>query len=142
MTTTTHSIEGAAPLTEHGVVHTTQVTLKYLYGIVPIVAGADKFTNLLTQWENYLHPQLVSLSHLSAATFMHLVGIIEIIAGIIVFVKPRIGAFIVMIWLIAIALQLILQGRYLDIAVRDLLLALGGALTLARLTPFVERDGG
>ena len=68
---------------------------------------------------------------------MQIVGVIEIVAGIIVFAKPRIGAWIVMLWLIAIALQLLAQGHYLDIAVRDLVLALGGALTLARLTPYV-----
>lgn len=70
---------------------------------------------------------------------MRLVGVIEIIAGIIVFLKPRVGGFIVMAWLIAIALQLIDIGQYLDVAVRDLVIAIGGALTLTRLSAFEEK---
>jgi hypothetical protein len=124
------------PATESEVVHSSYTLLKYLFGLVPIIAGADKFTNLLARWEEYLNPMIPQMLNLSPHTFMLVVGVIEIIAGIIVFAKPRLGAFIVMAWLIAIALQLILWGRYLDIAVRDLVMALGGALTLARLAPF------
>jgi uncharacterized membrane protein YphA (DoxX/SURF4 family) len=127
--------------TEHQTVHSIQLTLKYIYALVPIIAGADKFTNLLTRWENYLNPHFVSLTGLSPSTFMHLVGIIEIVAGLIVFAKPRIGGAIVMLWLLAIALQLIVGGGYYDIAVRDIVLALGGALTLVRLTPYVTTAG-
>jgi hypothetical protein len=130
------SLAAQAPA-EHQVVRSTQATLKVLFGIVPIVAGADKFTNLLAHWEDYLNPHLAALAPFSPHVFMQIVGVIEIVAGIIVFAKPRIGAWIVMLWLIAIALQLLAQGHYLDIAVRDLVLALGGALTLARLTPYV-----
>lgn len=132
--TTTGTLSAGASATEHQAVHATQLTLKYLFGLVPIVAGADKFTNLLTHWKNYLNPHLATI--ISPAVFMRLVGVIEIIAGILVLLKPRIGAYVVMAWLLAIALQLIVQGQYLDVAVRDIVLALGGALTLARLTPF------
>jgi hypothetical protein len=72
---------------------------------------------------------------------MHLVGVIEIIAGILVFVRPRLGGFVVMGWLLAIALQLLVWGQFLDIAVRDIVIALSGPLILARLTPFVLPGG-
>ena len=65
--------------------------------------------------------------------FMKIVGVIEIAAGIIVLARPLIGAYVVMVWLICIALQLIIGGHYFDVAVRDLVMAVG-ALTLARLT--------
>ena len=120
--------------------HTIQQTLKWLLGLVPIVAGADKFFNFLADWEAYLNPLALRIVPMSAGGFMRLVGIIEIAAGIIVFMKPRVGGFIVMAWLIAIALQLVLMGQYLDIAVRDLVIAIGGALTLARLSPFEEKS--
>lgn len=107
-------------------------TLKLTFGIVPIVAGLDKFTNLLTNWVDYLGNNK-SMIPIDPLTFMKIVGVIEIIAGIIVLVRPRIGAYIVMAWLIAIALQLLVGGHYFDVAVRDLVMAVG-ALTLARLT--------
>lgn len=137
---TTYSLHpsSSTPVTEFEAVHGSYSLLKYLYGLVPIIAGADKFTNFLAHWEEYLNPMIPQFLHLSPHAFMLVVGVIEIVAGIVVFVKPRLGAFIVMAWLIAIALQLILWGRYLDIAVRDLVMALGGALTLARLTPFAH----
>ncbi len=117
------------------VVSSTQATLRYIFTIVPIVAGADKFLNLLADWESYLSPFVLNVIPVSAATFMYAVGIIEIVAGVPVWLRPRLGGFVVMAWLIAIALQLILSGHYLDVAVRDLVIALAGALTLARLTP-------
>lgn len=107
-----------------------QNILKLTFGIVPIVAGLDKFTNLLTHWVDYLDKALVPFD---ALVFMKIVGIIEIVAGIIVLVKPLIGAYIVMIWLICIALQLIIGGHYFDVAVRDLVMAIA-AYTLAQLT--------
>lgn len=107
-----------------------QQTLKLTFGIVPIVAGLDKFTNLLTNWVDYLNKALIPFDPL---VFMKVVGVIEIIAGLIVLVRPLIGAYIVMAWLICIALQLILGGHYFDVAVRDLVMAIG-AYTLAQLT--------
>ncbi len=124
---------------EDHVVHTVQLTTKWLFGLVPIIAGADKFFNLLANWEHYLNPLALRILPLSPVGFMHLVGVVEIVAGIIVFIKPRVGGFIVMAWLLAIALQLVLWGQYLDIAVRDLGMAIGGALTLARLSPFAAK---
>jgi hypothetical protein len=137
---TTYPIHPTAELshTEHEVVHTIQTTLKYLFGLVPIVAGLDKFTNFLANWEAYLNPMILRLIPMTPHQFMLAVGVIEIVAGILVFMKPRFGAFVVMAWLLAISAQLILWGQHLDVAVRDIVMAVGGALTLARLTPFTE----
>lgn len=109
-----------------------QTTLKLTFGLVPIVAGLDKFTNLLTNWSDYLGTFKGSLP-VEAMTFMKIVGIIEIVAGIIVLVRPLFGAFIVMAWLIAIALELLVCTHFYDVAVRDLVMAIG-AYTLAQLT--------
>lgn len=126
-----------SPLSEGHVVHTTHLTLKYAFGLLAIIAGADKFTNFITVWEQYLNPALLNIVPLTAVRFMHIVGAIEIIAGALVLLRPRIGAFVVMAWLLGIALQLLVWGRFLDIAVRDIVMALS-ALVLARLTPFAQ----
>ena len=111
--------------------------LKLTYGIVPIVAGLGKFTNLLTDWEKYLHPGIAALLPFSPHTFLIIVGVIEIIAGIIVLVKPAAGGYIVMAWLILIAATLVASGNYFDIAVRDLVMAIG-AFSLARISKIVS----
>ncbi|HZP61643.1 MAG TPA: tRNA (5-methylaminomethyl-2-thiouridylate)-methyltransferase [Opitutaceae bacterium] len=118
-------------------VRTIHQTLYYTYGIVPIVAGLDKFTNLLTRWETYLNPDAARILGANAGRFMEVVGIVEIIAGFLVFFRPRIGGFVVAGWLALIALSLLAAGQFLDVAVRDLAMAIG-ALTLARLTPVAE----
>ena len=110
-----------------------QNTLKLTFGIVPIVAGLDKFTNLLANWSDYLSSGIKGALPVDALVFMKIVGIIEIVAGIIVLLRPLIGAWIVMAWLVCIALQLIAGGHYLDVAVRDLVMAIG-AYTLVQLT--------
>ncbi len=106
--------------------------LQYTYVILPIAAGLDKFTNLLTNWEQYIAPSTAQLLPFSAATFMMIVGVIEIVAGILVFIKPALGGYIVAAWLTLIALSLLATGIYLDIAVRDLVMAVG-ALSMAKL---------
>jgi hypothetical protein len=110
-----------------------QNTLKLTFGIVPIVAGLDKFTNLLTYWPDYLGNPLKSILPIEAPLAMKIVGVIEIVAGLIVITRTLIGAYIVMAWLICIALQLIISGHYYDVAVRDLVMAIS-AFTLAQLT--------
>jgi uncharacterized membrane protein YphA (DoxX/SURF4 family) len=110
-----------------------QKTLKLTFGLVPIVAGLDKFTNLLTNWSDYLANNIRGALPVSPMAFMKAVGIIEIVAGIIVLVRPIVGAYVVMAWLICIALQLIIGGHYFDVAVRDLVMAIG-AFTLAQLS--------
>src|SRR5688572_14811569 len=105
--------------------------LKIAFGFVPIVAGLDKFTNLLTNWERYLNPIVSRM--IPAEIFMRAVGVIEIVAGILVLSKmTRLGAYVVAAWLVAIALNLLSAGHYLDVAVRDLVMAVG-AFTLAKL---------
>jgi hypothetical protein len=111
--------------------------LKLTFSIVPIVAGLDKFTNLLTHWENYIHPGIAGMIPFAPHTFMMIVGVIEIIAGIIVIAKPAIGGYIVAAWLALIALTLLSSGNYLDVAVRDLVMAIG-AFSLARIAKIVS----
>ncbi|MEP6711268.1 MAG: hypothetical protein ABJA37_02575 [Ferruginibacter sp.] len=110
-----------------------QHVLKYTYGIVPIVAGLDKFTNLLTNWENYLSPSITNMLPFSAGIFMYIVGVIEMVAGVLVLIRPSIGGYVVMTWLAAIALTLIAGGHYFDVAVRDLVMSVG-AFCLAKLS--------
>lgn len=111
--------------------------LKLTFGIVPIVAGLDKFTNLLTHWENYINAGIAGMIPFARHTFMMIVGVIEIIAGIIVLAKPAIGGYIVAAWLALIALTLLASGNYLDVAVRDLVMAIG-AFSLARIAKFIS----
>jgi len=99
--------------------------LQWTYGLVPIVAGADKFSHILTDWNQYLAPIVTDVLPLSPQTFMSIVGIIEILAGIVVLMKPKIGSLIVGCWLVAIAINLLLTGQYFDIAVRDIVMAIG-----------------
>lgn len=106
--------------------------LKFTYGIVPIVAGLDKFTHILVDWDQYLNPAIADMLPFSPHTFMLIVGVIEIIAGIIVLARPAVGGTIVAAWLVLIALQLLAGGMYLDIAVRDLVMAIG-AYSMTRL---------
>lgn len=131
-TITNEKMEGIREDASYHNVVSSETILRYTFTIVPIVAGADKFFNLLTDWEKYLHPGIVSILPFSATTFMVIVGIIEIIAGILVMLKPKIGAYVVSLWLIGIVLNLILSGDYLDIAVRDLVMAIS-AFVLARM---------
>jgi uncharacterized membrane protein YphA (DoxX/SURF4 family) len=108
-------------------------TLKIVFGVVPIVAGLDKFFNLLVVWEKYLARPFASIIPMSPSGFMHLVGVIEIIAGIGVLFTPwtRLFAWIVAIWLWCISIDLIVGGFY-DIAVRDIVMGIS-SLCLARL---------
>ncbi len=109
-----------------------KTVLKYTFGLVPIIAGLDKFTNLLTEWSQYISTALSDIIPFEAGVFVMIVGAIEIVAGVLVFLKPRIGALVVMSWLIAIALTLVFSGNFLDIAVRDLVMAVG-AFSLSKL---------
>ncbi|MGW8123486.1 hypothetical protein ACV07N_12570 [Roseivirga echinicomitans] len=114
-----------------------QNLLKFTFGLVPIVAGADKFTNLLTDWTQYLSTGMVDLLPFSASTFMMTVGVIEIGAGILVLIKTELGSYVVSVWLVLIALSLIFSGSYLDVAVRDLVMAIS-VFSLARITRIIQ----
>lgn len=115
-----------------------QTLLKFTYGLIPIVAGADKFTNLLTDWSHYLSPALTDILPVSAHVFMMIVGVVEIIAGILVFVDAKKWAYLVSAWLVLIALNLLIgKGNY-DVAVRDLAMAIG-AYSLAKLSSITSK---
>ncbi|HEX6898464.1 MAG TPA: DoxX family membrane protein [Thermoanaerobaculia bacterium] len=107
------------------------------YGLVPLLAGLDKFLNLLTDWPKYLSPWMANLLPVSAQTFMYAVGIIEIAVGLMILTRwTRTGAWIAAAWLVLIAVNLVTMGLF-DIAVRDLAMAVG-AYTLARLAEVRE----
>src|SRR6185312_1730447 len=106
--------------------------LRLGFTVLPILMGLDKFFNLLTDWEQYLAPWVVSLLPFSAHTAMLIVGVIEIAAGVLVWIKPRYAAYVVALWLAGIIVNLLTLSGYYDVALRDFGLMLA-ALTLARL---------
>ena len=101
--------------------------------VAPVIAGIDKFTHLLTDWDKYLAPSVARMMPVDGHTFMLAVGVIEVIAGLLVAVIPRIGAYVVALWLWAIIVNLFMLGGYYDIVLRDFGLSLG-ALALGRLS--------
>ena len=106
---------------------------------LPVLAGIDKFFDRLVEWQIYLAPDINDLIPGSAQQFMHVVGAIEIVAGLVVAVTPRFGGYLVAAWLAGIIVNLLILGDYYDVALRDFGLLIG-ALALARLaTAFAER---
>jgi uncharacterized membrane protein YphA (DoxX/SURF4 family) len=103
-----------------------------------VLAGLDKFLGLLTNWDKYLAPEVNRALGGRGHEFMLAVGVIEIIAGIGVLIKPKIFAYVVAVWLLGIIVNLLLVGGYLDVALRDLGLMLG-ALALARLSAIYDK---
>lgn len=115
--------------------------LRIALGVVPILSGIDKYFNKLTDWGMYLSPIVTKIVPVSTPTFMHIVGAVEIVAGLIVLSRwTRIGSYIVMLWLIGIALNLLTTGMFYDIAVRDLEIAVG-AFVLSQLSTVRETYG-
>jgi uncharacterized membrane protein YphA (DoxX/SURF4 family) len=110
------------------------------FTVAPILFGADKFANILVNWEKYLAPWIRDVSPLSATGTMHVVGVIEILAGVAVAVKPRYGAYVVAAWLAGIVINLLSYPGFYDIALRDFGLMLA-ALTLARLASRYDARG-
>jgi hypothetical protein len=108
------------------------LALRIGFVAAPILFGLDKFTNLLTDWTTYLAPTIDRLVPGSATSAMLAVGVVEIVAGLVVAARPKIGGYLVAAWLAAIITNLLLLGDYYDIALRDLGLLLA-ALALARL---------
>jgi uncharacterized membrane protein YphA (DoxX/SURF4 family) len=109
-------------------------TLRIAFGLTAFLAGLDKFLNLLTNWEKYASPLLLSVVPLSAGALMRVAGVIEMIVGIAVLAGiTRLGGYVLAGWLSLIALSLLTTGQYFDVAVRDLVMACG-AFVLARLS--------
>jgi uncharacterized membrane protein len=107
-------------------------------GVGPFLAGLDKYFNLLTDWTMYTSPLVLKLLPFSGRTFMHIVGVIEMIVGLAILTKwTRLGSYVASAWLVAIAINLVSTGMFLDIAVRDLEMALA-AFVLARMTEVRE----
>jgi uncharacterized membrane protein YphA (DoxX/SURF4 family) len=114
-------------------IHQAWLGLRTTLGVIPIVAGLDKFTNLLTHWEQYLSPLALSVLPVSGTAFMRVAGIIEMTVGLMILTKwTRIGAYVATGWLVMIALNLLTSGHYLDIAARDVAMAVA-AFALGRL---------
>lgn len=106
--------------------------LRTLYIVAPILFGLDKFFNVLTYWPNYLAPLATAIVPISAQAFMYIVGVVEIVAGLVVLWKPRWGSLVVALWLLGIIVNLLILGHGFDVALRDFGL-LVGALALNRL---------
>jgi hypothetical protein len=104
----------------------------------PVIAGLDKFAGLLTNWDAYLTPPVANVLGEAAHPFMLAVGVVEVLAGLLVAVKPKIGAYVVAGWLAAIIINLLMAGQWFDIALRDFGLMLG-ALALGRLAQTYDR---
>jgi uncharacterized protein (DUF697 family) len=114
--------------------------LRTVFTIAPVLFGLDKFFGLLTDWDRYLAPQINDLVPGTAHQAMLVVGVVEIVAGLLVAVLPRIGGYVVAVWLAGIILNLLLVGDYYDVALRDFGL-LVGALALARLAASIKHRG-
>jgi uncharacterized membrane protein YphA (DoxX/SURF4 family) len=119
-------------------------TMRVAFGLMPLLAGLDKFFNLLTHWPKYIAPALAHAVPMTPQHFMYLVGVIEIVAGLAMLLTPwtKVFAYVVAAWLVAIAANLVAGGFY-DIAVRDVVMAVS-AVSLARLTsvaPAAARAG-
>src|SRR3954449_3024189 len=132
MTTLTTPLPRAATLRDDPVAQAT-LLLRIAFTVAPILFGLDKFANVLTDdWTRYLSPAFNDIIPGSAADAMHIVGVVEVIAGLVVAVAPRFGGLLVAGWLAGIIVNLLIVGGYGDIALRDFGLLLG-ALTLSRL---------
>jgi uncharacterized membrane protein YphA (DoxX/SURF4 family) len=108
--------------------------LRVVFGVVPFLAGLDKFFNLLADWPRYLSPAAVAILPVTPRTFMHVAGVIEMAVGLAILTRwTVIGSYVAAVWLVAIAANLVASGAFFDVAVRDLVMATA-AYALARLT--------
>jgi uncharacterized membrane protein YphA (DoxX/SURF4 family) len=113
-------------------------TLRLAFGLTAFLAGLDKFSNLLTDWERYASPLALRILPLSATALMRTAGVIEIAVGLAVLAGlTRLGGYVVAAWLTLIAVNLVTTGQYFDVAVRDLVMA-AGAFSLARISEIRE----
>jgi hypothetical protein len=108
--------------------------------VLPVLAGLDKFLEVLVEWDRYLAPVVADVLPVSGHTVMLAVGVVEIAAGVLVALRPRIGGYVVAVWLWAVIVNLLVAGDHFDIALRDFGLSLG-ALALARLAEAFPSGG-
>jgi hypothetical protein len=118
--------------------HQAFLLLRTVFTVAPIVFGLDKFAEVLTHWERYLAPEFNDLIPGTAHQAMLIVGVVEIAAGLLVALLPRVGGYVVAAWLAGIILNLLLIGDFYDVALRDFGL-LVAALALARLASASKR---
>ena len=111
--------------------------LRVGFTVLPIAMGIDKFFNAMTDWPKYLADWIDNIVPGTAQQFMYGVGVVEIVAGLFVLIKPRYGAYLVAAWLAGIVVNLLSYGEWYDVAVRDFGLMLG-ALTLGRLASYYD----
>jgi len=122
---------------DRGVESARQV-LRVAFGVVPFLAGLDKFFNLLADWPRYLSPAAEAILPVTPQIFMHFAGVVEMVVGLAILTRWTVlGSYVAAAWLVAIAVNLVVSGTFLDVAVRDLVMATA-AYTLARLTEASE----
>src|SRR5512133_3684515 len=119
MTHTVHQDRAAAQVAPPGA-RRAFLLLRTVFTVAPIVFGLDKFVGLLTDWEGYLAPWINGLVPGSAHDATLAVGVVEVVAGLTVAVRPRVGGLLVAAWLAGIILDLVTMGEYYDVALRDL----------------------
>ena len=119
-------------------VESARQALRVAFGVVPFLAGLDKFFNLLADWPRYLNPAAEAMLPVTAQTFMHFAGVVEMVVGLAILTRWIVlGSYVAAAWLVAIAANLVASDTFLDVAVRDLVMATA-AYTLARLTEASE----
>jgi hypothetical protein len=131
MTTLDHASGTSARPGQDGA-HDAFLLLRTVFTIAPILFGLDKFAQIMTDWDKYLAPWINDIVPGDAHDAMMIVGVIEIVAGILVAVAPRIGSYVVALWLVGIIVDLLTLGGYGDVALRDFGLFVA-AIALARL---------
>jgi uncharacterized membrane protein YphA (DoxX/SURF4 family) len=143
MNTTTDQLHGSTAAAADNIAsspaHQAYRILHFGFTVAPILAGLDKFFHLLVNWDQYLPGVVANVSPVSPHSLMLIVGVIEIVAGIGVALKPRIFAYVVAAWLAVIIINLLLIPGYFDVALRDFGLFLA-ALALARLSQQFSRN--
>jgi uncharacterized membrane protein YphA (DoxX/SURF4 family) len=130
--------QAAVPLAQREAGYQAFLMLRLAFTVAPIAFGLDKFFNVLTDWPHYLAPWVNDIMPGSGQDFMYFVGVVEIVAGLVVLVRPRFGAPLVAAWLAGIIFNLLTYSGFYDVALRDFGLMLG-ALTLARLAWHYDR---
>ena len=138
MTTTSTPTDTASRLGSNE--HQAFLLLRTVFTIAPIAFGLDKFFEVLTDWDKYLAPWINDLVPGSSHQAMLMVGVIEIVAGVLVAVRPAIGGYVVALWLAGIIVNLLSVGGYADVALRDFGLLVGAlALALLAVSPAARR---